>query len=48
MRNVQDVVIVCVSDEDEVCARDVRVDGSDVWYREIVPTVNWAGVSGKF
>ena len=40
MRNIQDVIVVGMSNKDEIRSLNVRIDGRGVWRSEILPSIN--------
>jgi hypothetical protein len=43
--NVQDVVVMSVSDEDKICSLNVRIDCRHVRRRDVAPPIRPAGIS---
>src|SRR5580693_1165328 len=44
LRNIQDMVVMRMRDEHEVCPLDMRVDRGHVWHRRVIPAVERARV----
>src|SRR5580693_2066128 len=47
MRNIEDVVVMRVSHEHEVCLRDMRIDGRIIRRRDIIPSVYRTRISQR-